>query len=53
MNQKNPEVIAVLLKAGADAKAPDLYGKTPLDYALENPKLKDSPAIALLKAAMR
>ena len=53
LNQKNPEVIAVLLKAGADAKKRDIFGKTPLDYALENPSLKNSPAIALLKAAMR
>ncbi len=53
INQKNPEVIAVLLKAGADAKKQDIFGKTPLDYALENPHLKDGPAIALLKAAMR
>ena len=53
INQKNPEVIAVLLKAGADAKKKDIYGKTPLDYALENKYLKDGPAIALLKAAMR
>ena len=53
LNQKNPEVIAELLKAGADAKKQDIFGKTPLDYALENPSLKNSPAIALLKAAMR
>jgi len=53
INQKNPEVIAVLLKAGADAKKKDVYGKTALDYALENEYLKDSGAIALLKAAMR
>ncbi len=53
LNQKNPEVIAVLLQAGADAKKKDIYGKTALDYALENEHLKDGPAIALLKAAMR
>ena len=53
LNQKNPEVIAVLLKAGADAKKKDIFGKTPLDYALENEHLRNGPAIALLKAAMR
>ena len=30
---KDPEVITVLLKAGADAKAKDRWGKTAFDYA--------------------
>ena len=37
----NPDVITVLLKAGADLKAKDSSRKTPFDYIRENEKLKD------------
>ena len=39
-----PEMIKVLLAAGADAGARDSEGKTALDHARENPKVKDSDA---------
>ena len=38
-NNKNPEVIEALLKAGVDAKAKDEDGKTALDYAKDNKKI--------------
>ena len=48
-NNSNPEVLRVLLEAGADAKAKDNAGKTALDHARENEKLKDSGALKLLE----
>ena len=41
---KNPAIIEVLLKAGADPEARNEYGKTPWDLAKENNALKDSDA---------
>ena len=48
-NNSNPEVLTVLLDAGANAKAKDNEGKTALDYARENEKLKDTGALKLLE----
>jgi ankyrin repeat protein len=47
----NPEVISVLLKAGADVNTKDNEGKTALDYAKENEELKGTQAIKELEAA--
>ena len=44
-----PEVLTVLLEAGSDAKAKDGKGKTALDYAKENAKLKGTEALKLLE----
>ena len=41
---QNPEVIEVLLNAGADAKLKDNAGKLPADHAAENEHIKDSKA---------
>jgi ankyrin repeat protein len=49
----NPDVILVLLKAGADAKAKTSEGKTAFDLAQENPKLKDTDALRQLQDASR
>jgi predicted MFS family arabinose efflux permease len=46
-----PEVIEVLLDAGADGKLKSNEGKTAFDYAEENPRVKDSEAYSLLKKA--
>lgn len=48
----NPEVITVLLEAGADAKLKCRKGKTALDYAEMNEKLKGTDAYLELKKAM-
>lgn len=42
-NQK-PEVITTLLKAGADGKAKDSWGRTAFDHAQNNKKLKGTDA---------
>ena len=44
-----PEALMALLEARADAKAKDGEGKTALDYARENEKLKGTGAIKLLE----
>jgi hypothetical protein len=41
---ENPEVISVLLKAGADVNAKHRSGRTALDYAKENESIKGTPA---------
>ena len=41
---ENPEVITVLLEAGADAGLETIEGKTAFDYAEENEHIKGSPA---------
>jgi ankyrin repeat protein len=46
---KNPNIIPVLLQGGADVKMKSNEGKTAYDYALGNPKLKDSPILQWLK----
>ena len=48
-NNSNPEVLMVLLEAGADAKAKNNAGKTALDYARENERLKGTWALKLLE----
>ena len=40
---KTPAVVAALLAAGADPAVRDKAGKTPWDYAEQNPVLKDTP----------
>ena len=49
----NPEVIAALLKAGADAKAKSGKGMTALDYAQKNVRLKGTDAYRQLEEASR
>ena len=49
----NPDVIAALLRAGANAKAMDTRGKTALDYAQYNTTLKGTPAFRQLQEASR
>ena len=46
-----PSLIFAFLGSGADAKIKDGTGKTALDYARENPKLKGSDAIKALEKA--
>jgi ankyrin repeat protein len=48
-----PEVITVLLKAGADGTAKDSMGKTAFDYAKNNEKLKGTDAIRQLEEASK
>lgn len=43
-DNQNPDVITILLKAGADAKAKDKVGRTAFDYAKDNEKLKGADA---------
>ncbi len=50
---KNPEVTTVLLKAGADPKAKDIFGKTAFDYAQNNTKLKGTNAYNALEQASK
>jgi ankyrin repeat protein len=50
---QNPEVITALLKAGADVKAKDSVGKTALDYAQQNVKLKGTNAFKKLEEASK
>ena len=52
-NNPNPEVIILLLKAGADAKAKDKHGKTAFDYANDNQKLKGTAALKQLEEASK
>jgi len=40
INNKNPEVITILLKSGADGTLKDNEGKTAFDYAGDNEKIK-------------
>jgi ankyrin repeat protein len=47
----NPEVVEVLLDAGADGKLKSNEGKTAFDYAEENPRVKNSEVYSLLKKA--
>jgi ankyrin repeat protein len=48
---ENPEVISLLLRAGADPDLRDDYGKTALDYARKNELLQGTDALKALKAA--
>lgn len=49
---KNPEVIILLLKAGADPKAKDIFGTTILNYARGNKNLVGTLAFKTLKKAI-
>jgi len=49
----NPEVITVLLKAGADAKTKNNMGKTALDNAQANEKLRDTDILKQLEEAFK
>lgn len=51
MFSTNPEVIAVLMDAGADAKRVDNDGKRALDYIQENKRLKGTYAEDMIKEA--
>ena len=50
-NSPSPEVITVLLQAGANANRKDREGKTALDYAEMNGKVKGTDAYLELKKA--
>jgi ankyrin repeat protein len=52
-NNRNPEVIMVLLSGGADAKIKDSEGMTALDYAENNSRLKGTDAMKQLEEASR
>ena len=45
----NPEVVKVLLDAGADGKLKSNEGKTALDYVEENPRVKDGEVYSCSK----
>ena len=45
----NPEVLKALLETGVDAKAKNNEGRTALDHARENEKLKGTDALKLLE----
>ena len=49
LQNTTPEVLKVLLEAGADAKVKDDEGKRALDYAMENEKLEGTEALKLLE----
>ena len=49
----SPEIVAALLDAGADAKAKGAMGERAIDYARDNPALKDTEALKRLDAASR
>ena len=49
----NPEVIMTLLKAGANARSKDWFGRTALWYAHSNEKLKGTNALKQLEEASR
>jgi uncharacterized protein len=53
VKNSNPEIIHRLLEAGADATIRGKDGKSALDYARENEKLKDTDAIRELEEASR
>lgn len=44
----NPEIIVSLLRAGADPSVKNAKGNLPIEYAIENPKLKGSAALRQL-----
>ena len=44
-----PDMVITLLKPWTNYKAKDRYGKTALDYAKDNPALKNTKAYQLLK----
>ena len=46
-------LIMILLDAGADPKAKDVSGKMAIDYARENPSLKDTDALKRLEEVSR
>jgi ankyrin repeat protein len=48
----NPELIRLLLGAGADPKLKDNEGKTSLQDAGKNPSLKDNPEHQMLAEAV-
>jgi ankyrin repeat protein len=50
---QNPDVVTALLEAGANAKSRDKFRKTALDYAEDNPKLRDTDAYRQLQEASR
>ena len=47
----NPEFVTTLLKLGANPSLKDKFGKMAIDYAKENEKIKNSPAIRKLEDA--
>ena len=52
-HNSNLEVITTLLELGTDPKAKDKDGKRAIDYARENPKIKNTEALKKLEAASR
>ena len=40
----NPEVVWILIEAGADARVSDLFGSLAIDYARENEHLQGTDA---------
>jgi ankyrin repeat protein len=53
INNQNPEVITLLLKAGADAKVKDSQGMTAFFYAQLNKKLTGTDALKQLEEASK
>ena len=45
----NSDVVTALLDAGSDVHAKDMFGRTALDNARENTKLKGSPILRRLE----
>ncbi|MGA2761807.1 MAG: ankyrin repeat domain-containing protein [Spirochaetia bacterium] len=50
---ENPEVLATLLDAGADAKAKNGRGNTAFDYARNNYSLRSTEAFRKLEEALQ
>ncbi len=51
--QTHPAVFPLLLQLGADPNARDTNGKTPMDYALENPSLAGLPEVRRIRESWR
>ncbi|MCL2673581.1 MAG: ankyrin repeat domain-containing protein [Alphaproteobacteria bacterium] len=53
VNSSNPEVITTLLRLGADSKVRDRHGKMAIEFARENPRLRNTDAFRALEEASR
>ncbi|MBR1777278.1 MAG: ankyrin repeat domain-containing protein [Alphaproteobacteria bacterium] len=49
---RNPEVVIALIKAGADVGSKNAEGKTALQYAQDNPQMKNTKALTMLRESL-